>query len=133
MKKLFVEFYSPGTFVSETTKKEIEKEDVQLAVKMSKKISERHGAKPYGFRFVTYSRKSNELDSKQTKASGMYYLGGKVMTLEQVKAKKDPKDKILISNMEGNGFKRIIENCNSYKITLPLNDEDVVLDMEKYS
>lgn len=39
----------------------------------------------------------------------MYYLGGDVLTLEDVKVKM-PDEKILISNMENNGHDRIIIN-----------------------
>ena len=131
MKKHFVEFLSPGTFVSEVTQKDIDKWDVDVATEMVAKIKERHGATPYGFRFITRSRKANELDSKITKTSGVYYLGGNVLTLEDVKARKDPKDKTLIWNMEVNKIERVIENTNSWKVTMPLNKDDTVLEWTK--
>lgn len=130
MKKHFVTFYSPGTFVAEYSEKPIESWNVQKAVKMARKIVERHGATPYGFRFSTRERTEDELDSKVTKTSGMYYLGGKILTLDDVKARKDPKDAILISNMEGNGIKKIIENCNSWKWTDAFHKEDKLLKFE---
>ena len=43
----FVTFYSPGTFVSETSTEPIDSWDVEKAVAMSRGIVERHGAKPY--------------------------------------------------------------------------------------
>ena len=98
---------------------------------MSRSVEERHGARPYGFYFTTRGRRDDELDSRTIKTSHMHYLGGEILTLEQVKARKDPKDKILILNMEGNGYKRVIVNKNSYKITLPFYDGDLVLDVEK--
>lgn len=128
MKKYFVEFFSPGTFVSEKTTKEIDCHDTKLAMIMTKEIEERHGAVPYGFQFITRERSDDELDSKITYRSSMYFLGGKVETLEEVQARNDPKERILLGNMECNGIKRIIINTNSYKITLPLEDGDVVLD-----
>lgn len=130
MKKHFVEFLSPGTFVSESDMREIDSWDIEEAKKMAKKIKQRYGATPYGFRFVTRSREDNELDSRVTKTSSMYFLGGKVLTLADVKARNDEKDKTLIWNMEMNKYDRIIENTNSYKITLPLNEDDVVLDWQ---
>ena len=64
MKKHFVTFFSPGTFVSETTEKEIDSWDVEKAKELARSIKERHGATPYGFRFITRSRNDDELDSK---------------------------------------------------------------------
>lgn len=128
MEANFVIFMSPGTFVSETTEKSIDSWDVKKAKTMAKNIKERYGATPYGFYFITRSRKDDELDSKVTEQSNMYYLGGKVETLKEVKARATKDDDILISNMEGNGWKKIITNTNSWKITQPLKPGDVVLD-----
>ncbi len=117
---------SPGTIVSETNTEEIPSYDVNRAIEMSYEITQRHGATPYGFYFSTKERKDDELDSKVTHTSAMYYLGGTVQTLEEVKA--DPEStSILIANMEGNGWDRVLTNTNSYSITLPLNKNDVVL------
>ena len=92
-----VEFYSPGTFVSETTKKPVNAWDVGRAVEMSRDISERYGSKPYGFRFSTRSRST------------------------------DPAECILRANVECNGIKRIVVNDNSWRFTAALADDDVVL------
>lgn len=127
MEQNYVVFYSPGTMVSESTQKEIDSWDVDLAVAMSKTIKERHAATPYGFKFIKRGRKNHELDSKEIDRSGMYYLGGEVLTLVEVKAKNDPADKILISNMECNGWDKIIINNNSWKFTAPLRSEDQVI------
>lgn len=128
MKKDFVVFYSPGSFVSETTEKEIDSWDVEKAKEMARSIKERHGATPYGFRFITRSRNDDELDSKVTQKSNMYYLGGKIRHLDFILLENNPDERILISNMKMNGWDRVIENCNSYKITQPLEKDDVVLD-----
>jgi exonuclease I len=85
MKKNFVRFLSPSTFCHEETTKPIESWDVGRAIEMASKIKERHGATPFAFQFVTRGRKKNELDSRVTATSGRYYLGGKVLTLEQIK------------------------------------------------
>lgn len=127
MRKRFVTFYSPGTFVSEETTKHIDKWDIDKAVEMSQEITERHAAKPYGFRFTTRERADDELDSKVREKSNMYYLGGDVFTLEEIKAKNDPSDRILISNMECNHWDKIVVNTNSWRFTAPLMDGDVVL------
>lgn len=63
MEKHFVKFYSAGSFVAEETVKEIDSWDVNKAIEMSKDITERYGAKPYGFRFITKGRTDADLDS----------------------------------------------------------------------
>ena len=47
MNKHFVTFYSPGSFVAETTTREIESWDIRKAQEMADKISERYDATPY--------------------------------------------------------------------------------------
>lgn len=128
MKKEFVEFFSPGTFVSEETRLPIEVRSVDLACQMAQGIKERHNATPYGFRFVSRERADDELDAKDVDSSPMYYLGGVVETLEEVEARATKDDFILIANMKSNGWNKIITNTNSWKITQPLNDSDIVLD-----
>lgn len=128
MQQHFVSFLSPGSFVSEETVKPIDSWDVDQAVQMARTIVERHGAKPYGFRFITRSRGPDDLDSRETARSGIYYLGGTVETYEQVCARNDPKEEILRSNMRSNSWDRIVTNNNSWKFTAPLYVDDVVLD-----
>lgn len=125
--KHFVEFLSPGTFVSETTERPIDSWDVEKACDMVPSVNERYNATPYGFRFFTCSRGPKDLDSKVTKRSHMYYLGGKARTLAEVMKDNKPDEEILRSNMRGNKIKRVIVNTNSWRVTFPLNDKDVVL------
>lgn len=126
----FVTFYSPGTFVAEESTKAIESWDVKAAMKMARKVTERYNAIPYGFRFSTRSRGPKDLDSKVTATSPLYYLGGKVETLADVKARATEQDRVLVSNMEGNGWERIITNTNSWRWTQPLKADDVVLEFK---
>ena len=125
----FVTFYSPGTFVAEQTEKPIDSWDVARAIEMSRGIVERYDARPFGFRFSTRSRGTDDLDSKVTATSRMYYLGGKVETLEEVKARATDKDRILIANREGNGWNRVVTNDTPWRSTHPLEGDDVVLDL----
>ena len=131
MEKHFVIFYSPGTFVAETSTKPIESWDVNKAIGMVKEIKERYNATPFGFRFSTRARKDDELDSKEITRSNMYFLGGKVLSLDDIKAENNPSNRILIRNMECNGYDKIIKNNNSWEITQPLRKDDVVLDFVK--
>lgn len=128
LRKHFVTFYSPGTFVPEQTEKPIEAWDTEVAMRMARKIKERYGARPYAFRFTTRSRTDDELDSKETAHSPLYYLGGTIKTAKEVLAGTDPKEEILRSNVRCNRIKRIIVNDNSWRFTGELHDDDVVLD-----
>ena len=128
MDKHFVTFYSPGTLMSEVSVKPIDAWDVEAATEMARSIMERHGATPYGFRFTTRSRGDDDLDSKVSKTSPTYFLGGRIETLEEVEARDDPNEKILRFNMRSNGWSRIVVNDNSWRVTQPLEDGDVVLD-----
>lgn len=128
MRANFVTFYSPGTFVAEQTTKPVDGWDVDTAIEMSRSIKERYGAVPYGFQFSTRARSDGDLDSKEIERSPMYYLGGRVETVEEVAARNDPKERILLQNMRCNGWNSIIINENSWRWTQPLNDGDVVLE-----
>lgn len=129
MIKHFVTFMSPGTMVSESTTKDIDEWNVDKAVVMSKEIKERHGSLPYGFQFTTRERGEDDFNSHESDRSNMYFLGGDILTLEDVISRKDKKDRILISNMKSNKWDRVIVNNNSWMITLPLEDNAVVLDI----
>lgn len=124
----FVTFFSPGTFVAETTVLPVDSWNIEAACEMARSIRERHSATPYAFRFTTRGRADDDLDSHQTAQSGFYYLGGKVETLEEIEARNDPAENILRSKMRANGFSRVIVNTNSWRWTQPLEENDVVLD-----
>ena len=128
MEKHFVTFYSPGTFVSETTTRDIPAWDVELAKEMASTVFERHGARPYGFEFTTRGRGPNDLDSKVIAKSGTYFLGGVIETYEQVVARNDPEERILRDNMRANGWDKIITNTNSWRITRPFEEGDFLLE-----
>lgn len=130
MKKHYVKFYSPGTMVAESTTKEISSWDTDKAVEMSKEIKERHAALPYGFQFITRERGEKDFDSKETKRSNMYYLGGTIYTVKDLENKHDPKYSTLISNMRCNNWDRVVENNNSWRWTQPLEKDDIVLDIK---
>lgn len=113
--------------MSEQTEKPIESWDVKKARKMAEKVTERYGATPYGFYFSTRERGPKDLDSKKVKTSGVYYLNCRVRTIEEVREKADPKESILLSNMEGNGWKAVVETTKGWKGTYPLEKGDTVL------
>lgn len=127
MRKNFVHFVSPGTFVAETSTKPIETWDVEVAKRMAEDIVERYNAQPYGFYFTTRGRDEADLDSKEVKRSPMYYIHCKVETQEEIEARNDPKEEILRSNMRCNGFKSVVRSTRGWSWCAPLNDGDVVL------
>lgn len=125
--KHFVTFYSPGTFVVEETTLPIDSWNTDEAMRMAEGITERHNAKPFSFRFTTRTRGDNDLDSKVTDKSPTYYFGVKVETLAEIEARRDPRDDILISNMRGNGWPRVVRTTSGWRTTMPLLDGDVIL------
>lgn len=133
----FVEFFSPGTFYSETTARPVETRNVLNACQMAGEITERHGAKPYGFRFFT-SIVADPIDDgeggklnvqpRQVDKSGMYFLGGDVLSYDDIVARNDQRDRILRSNMKYNRLWYMVENRNSYLSTHEFGEADVVVD-----
>jgi len=130
VRKHFVTFVSPGTFVPETRTNEIDSWDVDKAVEMARSVKERHAATPYSFHFTTRENDGSSLDSRETAKSCNYFLGGVIQTREQIEARNDPGEKILRDNLRCNHIDRVVVNTNSWKATLPLADEDVVLEFE---
>ena len=124
--KHFVTFLSPGTFVSETTTQEIDCWDTILAMKMAKSINERHGATPFGFYFET--KTSDGWEPKTVKSSGIYYLGGRLLTIDDIPDTKE--NETLRWNMKVNDIETVIENTNSWKVTMPFDKNKDVLLME---
>lgn len=136
-RKHFVTFLSPGTFVSETTAKPIDAWDPVQAVKMAEAIVERHGARPYGFYFATFlvadpipDGEGGTLDvqAKEVERSGVYHLGGKVESFDEVVARNDPKEETLRQNMDWNDYAYVCTTTNSYKHTAIFDEKDVVVD-----
>lgn len=132
MKKHFVTFLSPGTFTSERLTKEIDSWSVSTAVRMSKDVTERYGATPYGFYFTTRERGPEDLDSKVIETSPTHYLDGKVLTLQEVEDLNDSSHTILIQNMRRNKWDKVVMTNNSYSWVQPLEEDDVVLKTKDY-
>jgi hypothetical protein len=139
MRKHKVTFLSPGSFVNEQTTRAIDEWDTTKAAKMAASIEERHGAKPYGFYFTTDLVGEDVPDGeggmlktqpKEVARSSMYFLGGELLTYEDIAARKREDEKILRSNMLCNVYPVVIQNTNSWKVTLPFEPKDVLLDGE---
>ena len=137
-RKHFVTFYSPGTFVSEESTRPIEEWDTVKACRMAKGVTERYGAKPFGFRFSTCivsdpvsDGEGGELavQAKEVQRSGIYHLGGTLLTYDDVNARARKGDEILLGNMRSHS-PIVVENANSWRSTTAFNEEDVLLDPE---
>lgn len=120
MLKHYVEYLYPGIIVSETSVSEIPERDV-------KKVELPDGS--FGFRF--FDRTVTVVDGEtltgdRKNVSGWHYQGEK-MTIEQVKATfgNDGKHRILISNMENNGYTAVVKT--RFGQFLPLNDNDTII------
>lgn len=94
---------------------------------MSKDIVERHGAVPYCFYFTTRSRGKHDFDSKLIKRSNNYYINCRIITLDELKKLNDPKDSILIRNMEINKYDKIVQTIGGWKWTQPFEKGDVLI------
>jgi hypothetical protein len=135
--KHFVTFYSPGTLFAESSSKPIASWDPALAVGLAEVIRERYNAKPYGFKFETrivadpiddgYGGKLH-VESKMTRQSGMHFLGGTLVTYDEVVARNLDDEFILRTNMKCNGYWVVCVNVNSYKSTHPFDESDLLVD-----
>lgn len=123
--KHYVTFLSPGSFVAETSTREIDSWDVDVAVRMVTGITERYHATPYGFYFTTRTRGEHDFEPEETARSGMYYIGCEVKTVADLEG--DPANDILLSNMRSNGWDEVVQTTNGWRWTQPLETGDVVL------
>jgi uncharacterized protein (UPF0128 family) len=105
VRKTYVEFLYPGSFFSESSAKEVKTRDVSK-LKVPKNA--------FGFKFfdilsvvVDADGKKVKLTSEQINVSPMHYYGGKIYTVAELK-REFPNNDILISNIEGNGYKKAI-------------------------
>lgn len=132
-----VTFLSPGTFTNEQTTRTIPEWSTAAAADMATVIQERHGAKPYAFYFATDLVADDVEDGeggklkvqpKEIARSPIHYLGGTVLTYDEIVKRGDPEESILLRNMRGNGMPLVLENRNSYKTTVEFKTTDLVVD-----
>lgn len=60
-------------------------------------------------------------------SSPMHYIGGKVETIDEVRARRRNDERVLLGNMECNGWNRIWTSTAGWKWTQPLAADDVVI------
>ena len=127
MKKDFVTFYSPGTFVAEMTTRQVPSWNIPKALKLMEDVKERHGAVPYGFRFTTKKRGLRDFEPKEIARSGMYYVNCRVQTLSELEKRCEPSESTLLENMRRNGWDTIVTSKTGWAWSQPLRKDDVVL------
>jgi hypothetical protein len=135
----YVTFFSPGTFFSEKSEAQIAEWDPVLATQMSGGVTERHGAKPFAFRFETrlvagdiddgYGGKMR-VEPKTIKTSALYHLIGTVETYDQVAARGDKSEETLRFNMSHNDMPLVVVTRNSYMSVQEYREKDVVVDAD---
>lgn len=130
MRKHFVTFYSPGTFVAEDSTREIDAWDWQKAIQMSGDIQERYGATPYGFRFRTMLCAEPVPDGeggvltvqpKEVESSGVYFIEAEIRYYDDVIGERD---RICKSNMLCNNWPFIATTTNGWGWTQPFGPND---------
>lgn len=112
MKTFIVTYLSSGTLFSEINTKEFDCGDLELLLPIikdyAKEITQRHGAKPYGFKIEGIK--------------GTYYIKGTVKTFHQVVQENfgNP-DTILITNMRINNYTHVIMGNSPYQFSMPFD------------
>jgi hypothetical protein len=104
--KTYVEVMYPGILFSESSVEEVDYRDPYAVAKKYKNA--------FGFRFFDQERTEVKVGSKKQTVSGerkneskFYYPDGETYTVADVKKLKGDHS-ILISNMEGNGYKKVV-------------------------
>lgn len=116
MTKTYVEIFYPGSFFPETKVQE---------VKDRTPIDLPNGA----FAFSFFDREETKINGevlygKEKNRSGRFYAG-ELFTLEEVK-EKFPENRILISNLENNGYDRVVKTIRGNFQPFTSNDTMLV-------
>ncbi|MEK7631382.1 MAG: hypothetical protein AAB445_00740 [Patescibacteria group bacterium] len=105
VRKTYIEFLYPGVFLNESSTQEIKTRDVSR-VKVPKNA--------YCFKFfdilsLAVKTEGEEvlLTSERINVSPRHYYGGKLYTIAELK-REFPNERVLIGNIEGNGYKQAI-------------------------
>ena len=115
--KQYVEFLYPGALVPESEVREVPNREASVEVPK--------GCFAYKFfeRQETESEDGEVLLGRPRNYSGTHYFG-KVMSLDDVK-REMPNQRTLISNMEGNGWDRVVQTRRgNYQ---PFTEQDVLV------
>ncbi len=117
-----VMFFYPGSLFPETEAQRVRSRDPKKTIVPKT---------AFGFQFFdVIERKATREDGQEltdrevVDKSGMYYPGGEAFTAAQVK-RLAGNNRILLSNMSANGWKKVVQTrCGNFQ---PLNTDDVIL------
>ena len=123
--KTFVRYWYGGLLFAEDSVAEVKERNPEEACK---------NAKPGAWAFQFFDKTlanvdGQELVGKEQNESSRYLIGRK-MTLDDVR-REMPNEKILIGNMEGNGYKSILKTRGGQ--AFPIHKGDIVLGLDKLS
>jgi hypothetical protein len=139
MRKHYAVFFSPGTLIAESSFREVPSWDPAIAAKLAQGIVERYDATPYAFRFETQIEHDPVPDGeggmlkvqpRTITKSGLYFLGGTLVTLDDVERRNDPKESILRFNMRENSVVVCENRENRFRSTIPFEEDDVLCDRD---
>lgn len=126
-----VTFYSPCTFISNATSRDIDSWDLKKAIAMADKIST-NSTKPYCF-FFSKLRSADPIDDgeggtlnveqKLISKSGQYFIKGKVVTFDEIMQRANPKEKTLLDNMRINEWPLVVFTNNGCEYVQPWKED----------
>lgn len=106
-RKAYVEYYFAGSFFIESSIKPTKDRNVK-----NLKVPD----EAFGFQFfdiieTTKTKNGKKITSKSNplNASPIYYYGGEIMTIAEVRKKKIPNAHTIISNMKANNWSKVIK------------------------
>lgn len=130
----YVTFFSPGSFVAESSCKPIDAWDPVEAMRLCQGITERYGAKPYGFQFETRivadpvpDGEGGELQvtPKKVAESEIYYIDGRILKFDEVP--ETDSTRIMRDNMRSNDYPIVVETTRGFRWTQPFKEHDVIV------
>lgn len=125
-----VTYYSPGSFFSETNEREFENFSLKEFTEKASTITQRYGAKPYGFKVQRLEEIVDMPDGFKCepkiieKAKCYYFINAEVVFSKDLDKKTEG---IFISNLENNCQGVGIISRNSYRFNYFFNKEDFIV------
>ncbi len=106
-----VTFYRPGSFFSEESTQEVTTHDPKEIAKLAPEHSFCFTIRDYVAKTTIVDGEEFEKTEAEGESTGRFYIGGSVYTVDEMRAQfgEDSDKRILISNMESNGWPAVIQ------------------------